>query len=152
LKHHATRLAGLISISGTACYTKKDDFPHGLPAPILRTMRKAFASNPQKVLSDFYQACYLPEEHTPTHTGNHDILVKGLQYLEEWDMRHTLTSLNIPIHALHGRNDAITHLAAAIASFGEQNVTILETASHALPLTHTAECVTFLHQCLKQQT
>lgn len=120
--HWPDKIVGLILISGTACFAEQSDYPHGTPVRQLEAMRKGLGKRrPERVLRDFFARAATPETLTPeAHEDfigdalalGSELLIHGLDYLEQTDLRSVLHQLDLPVTLLHGVHDAIIPIEA----------------------------------------
>jgi len=143
-------IQALVIISGFAKFTASPDYPNGKPEPGINMMQGMMGLSPSMVLSRFYKEMTRPSDYrvpTPYKTNNAE-LKQGLEYLKTLDLRAILSEINIPVTIIHGTEDAIVDLK--LAEFLNKNIKsstlhIIEGAGHALPFTHTKECLEILH-------
>jgi pimeloyl-[acyl-carrier protein] methyl ester esterase len=152
------RVASLVLIGGTARMTATDDYP-GADARSLRTMRLRLMRNPARVLGDFCQQCLSPaRDETFTslflrlaETLSPEVLMAGLEYLLNTDLRVQLPQITVPTMLVHGSADQIIPLASAqyLASHLRQaELKTIPEAGHALPHTHAADIAALIRNRL----
>lgn len=131
-------LQGLVSLYGFSRFVANPDdphdWPHGIPPKHLAPMRAHLPHNPHELLSGFYKAAGSPRQPPATVDGH--ALHQGLQWLEDWDHRHTLRHLDVPVLAVAADKDPIVPAALSQASFGDYDHVTLHWESHgrhALP-------------------
>ncbi len=117
--NYPDKVAGIAVISGTARMTADGDYPGGDPRR-LRAMRVRLKRDRDAVLKDFGSLAMapaaietFPEAFTqaarPLET---DLLVEGLDYLLETDLRGRLGRLRIPALVVHGTQDQVIPFAS----------------------------------------
>lgn len=117
---------------------------------IVQEMIKALESNPQKVLRDFYDKCFAPQD-TPENNFediNQQLLLDDLQTLQNAELDTEILKNAQKICILHGSKDQVvpnkkgrqiyTQLQAKAQYFE------IKKAGHALPFTHYKQCLEFV--------
>ena len=140
------RVAGLVLISGTACFCAQPDYDAGVPPRIVKAMQRRLPRQPEDMLSEFFMQATAPEPLPDANRKGlvHDALklgapalAAGLSYLRRTDCRHVLTAIRAPVLLLHGQADAIVPVAAAHyleATLPNARLHEIANGSHALPL------------------
>lgn len=107
--------------------------------------------SPKMVLNRFYSAAIAPSDFSIAPAGKPDTsrLKSGLQCLLDTDLRKLLKDINIPVLILHGEKDQI--VSVKLAEFLAENIPdtklhIFENAGHALPFTHTEQCLELINE------
>ncbi|MDO9309671.1 MAG: alpha/beta fold hydrolase [Deltaproteobacteria bacterium] len=114
------RLAGLVLVSATPCFTARDDFPFGLPRKEAAGMHLKVERNIQRALEGFHgrmfadgeiedqqealQIKYLLDSVVPPDTT---AAIDALDSLAGADMRPLLTDISAPVLILNGDRDII---------------------------------------------
>jgi pimeloyl-ACP methyl ester esterase len=114
------RLAGLVLVSATPCFTSSEGFPHGLADNEAGGMRLKVQRNSQRALDGFHTRLFTDgelENHplsieirellsliSPPDTG---AALEALDALMRTDMRHLLPSITVPTLILNGSHDQI---------------------------------------------
>jgi len=140
-------IKAIVLIGGFAKFTQsQSDYPDGKPESGLAMMQNMMKLSPKMVLGKFYQAMVAPSDYSMPPHGKTDVarLKAGLQCLAETDLREDLKNINIPVLILHGDSDQI--VSVELARFLKDNIAgaelhIFKNAGHALPFTHTEECL-----------
>jgi pimeloyl-[acyl-carrier protein] methyl ester esterase len=145
------RLAGLVLVSGTPCFSASDGFPHGVADSEVRGMRLKVQRHSQRALSGFYSrlfaegeldnnsaAAEIKELLTTIPPPDTAAVLGALDALAGADMRHLLTGISMPTLILNGALDQIclpqasTYLKEQIAD-AEQ--VVFQSCGHAPFLT-----------------
>jgi malonyl-ACP O-methyltransferase BioC/pimeloyl-ACP methyl ester esterase len=116
----AHRLAGLVLVGGTPCFTSRGDFHHGLSPDDVRGMALRLRRNFGRTMEEFFRDMFVPEELTPAEYGQivKDIIkgarlpvprtvLTSLESLAETDLRPLLSSVHCPTLIIHGEKDGI---------------------------------------------
>ena len=117
---------------------------------ILQEMINNLEVDPTKVLADFYENCYAPEDppNVDVEEFNHQLLLDDLRRLQNSDLSHQRLEPAQKVCILHGSDDHIVPNKK-----GRQIYTQLQAKSqyfeikgggHALPRTHARQCMEFV--------
>lgn len=114
------RVAGLVLVSGTARMCADRGYP-GADPRALRAMRLRLTQAPARVLAEFAVRCAAPRndaavtEYYAQQVAlfSPTVLGMGLEALATLDVREQAEIVRIPVHLLHGSEDAIVPLASA---------------------------------------
>lgn len=114
------RLAGLVLVSATPCFTASADFLHGLSLNEVAGMRLKVQRNPQRAMDGFYARLFATDElennssaaeikqllssMAPPDTA---AMLDALDALAGTDMRHLLGTISVPTVILNGARDKI---------------------------------------------
>ena len=114
------RLAGMLLVSGTPCFTALDGFPHGVAESEVRGMRLKVQRNLQRALAGFYSRLFAEGELENSSAGPEIKLLlqaiespdtvavlDALEALAGADMRHLLANISVPTLILNGASDQI---------------------------------------------
>ncbi len=117
----AIRLSGLVLVSGTPCFTRKDDFPYGLwpsesegmALKVRRNLSKAFSGFIRNMFADGEFEDHLLEGRIGTILStiplpDPDVALETLESLASSDIRGIFGRIEIPGMILYGENDTIT--------------------------------------------
>lgn len=123
---------------------------------VLRQMIKEFEVNPDKVLQQFYQNCFAPDEVFWEHLGNfnHQLLLDDLERLHQsiLDIKRLKKADKICI--LHGADDAIVPNQKGRNLYSQLNEKAkyfeMKDAGHALPYTQPGQCLEFVESHIEQ--
>src|SRR5574343_647379 len=148
--HAACR--GLVLQNASPCFVRRPDWPHGMPARVVRQ----FAAELERDYAQTLHRCFMLEAQGSDHLrddlrllqrtafefGEPDarVLTEGLHLLETVDLRARLPELTMPSLWLAGRRDRLVS-AAAMQSAGEAaggRFVCDEHGGHAPFLTHPA--------------
>lgn len=133
-----------VALNGFGCFYRSQDMADGVDIRILKRMQRQLAKQPDIVLQQFRQNCALGEkiESLPPVADYHNLsaLAVGLDQLAHLSEIEFLTGLGQKTLALSARQDQIVATALSQQQFAEAHHLIVETASHALMLTHTDLC------------
>lgn len=114
------RLAGMVLVSGTPCFTALDGFPHGVAESEVRGMRLKVQRNLQRALDGFYSRLFAEGEleNSPAApeiklllreivSPDTAAVLDALEALAGADMRHKLANISVPTLILNGTSDQI---------------------------------------------
>ncbi len=146
LKNHTKNLKALINISGFPCFVKTPEQPYGIAPKILRAMQQKFETHPEHVLQDFYKNCGVADVPLPD-AKHYPSFAESLEMLCDTTF---FTPPPCPTLSLHSIEDTIVSIANT-KHFGTETI-VYEGASHALPLTHTAQLIQDIVAFLMRQS
>ncbi|MTI88025.1 MAG: hypothetical protein FH748_08660 [Balneolaceae bacterium] len=121
---------------------------------LLNRMINRFEDKPQQVLADFLANSFYPENKDITFNRDWDnkLLINDLKRLGESDFNLKLLSKNgknVQIFSLEGGKDKILRRSAgkAFTTLTDQKAVyhFVKEAGHALPVTHTQDCWSFIN-------
>lgn len=142
-------IKAVVLVSGFARFLEADDYPAGKPLSAVVMMSSMMNMSSKMVLDKFYQGMTAPSTFEVNPEGKADVkrLQGGLKYLEDTDLREQLKDINVPVMIIQGEKDQIVD--AKLAEYLSENIpnSILELipdAGHALPFTHTQECLNLI--------
>lgn len=150
----AANAKALVIFSGFAKFAESADNPYGQPLAAIDMMKKHLADNPAGLLRNFYRSMFHPVRYAGRYPTSFNIncLSEGMGLLESGDFRSSMESVTIPVLLLHGKKDRIVdfRISEELASkLPSARLKLFEDAGHALPFTHTLECLEhiegFLH-------
>ena len=124
---------GFVSIGGFDC------FHAHVPQQDIMAMQKHLERNPYAQLHGFWEACGA-RSFCPPSEVNVDKLKEGLEWLATWDARKELAALKCPLMALATEDDPIIRRDISAKIWKKKDLRVLETGSHAMPLTVPAWC------------
>lgn len=150
----AIRIAGrlretikaLVLIASTPCFTAKADWPHGIKANLIERMaRRIAAGDREKVLTEFTMLVAKGDaDETRTvrrlnsfkadKSASNEVLIHGLDFLVNADLRDELARLSCPVFMLLGENDHLVTAATGAATkkiYPSVRLEYVETAGHA---------------------
>ncbi|MDE2585079.1 MAG: alpha/beta fold hydrolase, partial [Betaproteobacteria bacterium] len=118
------KIARLVLVAGTPCFTRGTDWPAGQPPELLATFSAAVQQQPDSVLSRFAalinqgdaQARAITRRLAPLTRAPLPApatLARGLEWLRDLDLRQLAPRLAQPCLLLHGDQDPLMPLAAA---------------------------------------
>jgi len=112
-----TRLKALILVSSFAKFLKSDDYPHGLPAVLLRNLERKLKADIASGLLFFNNLMFNGKEIHPIVKNlplpNRKIVFDELNMLKTEDKRDLLPRIKVPTLIIHGETDRIVNLSAA---------------------------------------
>ncbi len=142
---HIHRLA---LIAPTLRFCQADDYPCGLPPSQLRALRLALRKQPQQTMQTFLDDCFQPAVPTEFQLDgaacvetDRSLLVDGLDYLRETDLRDREFSDLPPATVVHGIEDRVIPVSAGslvAERLGAQQPWQVAGAGHAVAYTHAA--------------
>lgn len=118
------RVRGLVQIAATPCFVARDDWPHGMPGEMLSEFAAGLQRNYRATIVRFLALEALGSEHAESELRElkahvfergepePEALRRGLQALEETDMRKRITELAMPSLWIAGRRDRLVPAAA----------------------------------------
>lgn len=142
---HPAKVRGLFLIGASPCFVAHEAWAHGLEANTVAAFRAGFRRSPARTQQRFVALQVLgdsqrhalapllegaladPAEHATAQEA-------GLQILAEADLRSLELPAGLPVHLLHGRQDALMPVAAAEylqTRHGGARLQIIEDAGHA---------------------
>ena len=146
-----TSVRRLILISTSARFVQTDDFKYGVSKAVLQKIHRRMRSDFQGTLQWFYKFCFSAHERSQNEFSealkllgdfitplNMDTLLRGLELLMDFDMRHLLEDITAPTLLIHGRDDRICppEAAAFLAKrLKKAKVKIVDKTGHAPFLT-----------------
>ncbi len=114
------KLAGLVLVSATPCFTVKDDFPFGLACNEAFGMRLKVTRNLIRALDGFHGRMFAEGEAGDPHTAirikelldsvvppDASVAVEALDSLADADMRPLLARISLPVLILNGDRDPV---------------------------------------------
>ncbi|KIH77019.1 pimeloyl-[acyl-carrier protein] methyl ester esterase [Geoalkalibacter ferrihydriticus] len=119
------RIERLLLVATTPRFSNAEDWIHGLPDVQVRSLARNLRRVYEKTLGDFFALQFGPEEITPQRYRQilafavrpgrvpaPEAALAALETLRQVDLRADLHTLGCPTLVVHGRNDAITPVAA----------------------------------------
>lgn len=160
------RLAALVFVGGTPCFTAGDDYPHGLPEEETRGLALRLRRNYQKTMGEFFKRMFAEGELTREQENRiaREIIMGGrlpdpetaqaaLSTLAGADLREVLPTIDLPVLLVHGGADSIC-LPAASQFMAERlshaRLTVLEGVGHAPFLSRPAEFNELIRNFLRE--
>jgi pimeloyl-ACP methyl ester esterase len=114
------RLAALVLVSATPCFTAKEDFPYGLPRKDSAGMRVKIGRDADRALEGFHARMFAEGEIESRQEADHIRMLlasivppdtvsvlAALESLATTDMRDLLPAINTPTMVLNGERDKI---------------------------------------------
>jgi pimeloyl-ACP methyl ester esterase len=160
------RLAALVLVAGTPCFTAGSDYPHGLPLEETRGLALRLRRNYQKTMGEFFRRMFAEGELTREQENRiaREIVMGGqlpdpetaqttLATLAEADLRAVLPTVDLPVLLVHGSADTIC-LPGASQFMTEQlhqaRLTVIEGVGHAPFLSRPAEFNEIIRNFLRE--
>lgn len=150
------KIKKLILLSPTARMTKDNNYP-GVDHKILAAMASKLNTQQQKLINDFAINCFFPEpaDQKLTEMSSHftkSELKKGLEFLNDSDLRAELHKIKIPALILHGNKDKIIPLTQG--EYLAKNLTVSSfkkvNTGHALPFFLTTELLSKIERFINE--
>ena len=150
---HPSKVRGLFLIGASPCFVANDAWAHGLEANTVAAFQAGFRRSPTRTLQRFvalqvlgdsqrHALALLLESALADPAEHATALEMGLQILAEADLRSLELPAGLPVHLLHGRQDALMPIAAAehlqIHHAGTR-LHVIEDAGHAPLLSQPSE-------------
>jgi pimeloyl-ACP methyl ester carboxylesterase len=104
---------GLILFAPTARYCRTDEYTCGVDPRELRALSASCKRKPQETLSAFQERCGA-RPGSSDDIPSTEILLRGLNYLTETDLRSILGHIHCPVLIFHGTADNIVPLEAGL--------------------------------------
>lgn len=148
------RLTAVALISGTPCFAANASFPHGLKATEINGMELKVRRNIGRALAGFNAGMFAPDELDDPNRAREveDILsaipiphesvaLQSLRTLEESDLTHLLSRLNLPVLVINGDQDRIClpEASAYMAAHTKSTHLVVAGGGHALFLARPEE-------------
>jgi len=119
------RVAGLILVGSTARFCSSDDYPCGLPAKETRGMAVRLKRDYKVTASQFFKSMFSAEEtasadikdiaaKTVYALPSIHVSISALSALTATDLRYSLPHINLPVLLIHGAEDSICPVGAAL--------------------------------------
>ncbi len=157
-------LAGIIALSGTACFCKRADNAFGQAPEAVESLRKGVLADARRLrtLTRFYRESAYPDRLRAPWRDQLEqaaavldgaALASGLDYLRKTDLRDQLQRVTAPTLFIHGANDTIIPITAAqwaTEQIASAELHTLPRAGHLLPLLHHAEVVERVQQFVQE--
>jgi pimeloyl-[acyl-carrier protein] methyl ester esterase len=127
MKSAQIRPKGLILLQSTPCFIQKNDWPHAVNEVDFSNLEALVGSHSARQFirhfsqlmvagSDFPQRerSMLNAVFTEKLLPSRDVLLKGLSYLRQLDLREALSSIELPVYAIFGLKDALISVEVKI--------------------------------------
>ena len=140
------RIAGLIAIAASPCFTKRDDWPQAQPPALLDRFDEALADDAAATLKRFIALFNQGDRQARTITRTLSkalaaealpdgaTLARGLDWLRRVDLRAQLSAIAQPALVIHGEADPLMPLASArwlAAALPQARLEVFSGAAHA---------------------
>lgn len=116
-QEHHQKIKGIVLVSAFAKYVKSDDYPAGIPMPILRKLEKKFAVDYKTGMHYFYDLIFKDKK---MHDLIDQLPVPEQSDVDRWfeklrneDKRAILPKINLPVLIVQGDQDPIVLPASA---------------------------------------
>lgn len=156
------RCRGLVTLASNACFVRRNDWPAAMPVEQFGDFRDAVAATPAAALKRF-DLLVVRDAQDPRPLARRlasraalpptDVLLAGLECLAQLDLRAGLRAWSGPQLHLLGERDALVPGAVAEAlreQWPGARVELLDSASHALPLSHAETIAALIHTYMKE--
>ncbi|MDR1646871.1 MAG: alpha/beta fold hydrolase [Zoogloeaceae bacterium] len=152
------RIASLTLIAATPCFVARPDWRNACPPATFRAFTRKVERDGDGALPAFIAGfCqgdqtaessrhFLEKYATPPSRA---ALAAGLRWLAEADLRTNIPAISCPVYLLHGENDPLTPLEAALwlaRTLPQAHLTRLPGKAHA-PFLNTPAPAHFLRKC-----
>ncbi len=145
---HAGHVRALNLVAPVVRFERGEQWPHGAPAGVLDSFRRALAEQPGRLLQRFARMVLFPAtDRALARDYCRDVeaagvptaaLDAGLDLLADGDVRHRLGEVAVPVTVFHGERDAVVDVNAsrdAVANLPDARLCLLTGAGHAPFLT-----------------
>ncbi len=116
-----------VLIASTPCFTKRDDWPHGVDRVLLENMHQELSTKPDRVMREFLgrvamgdrspkETIRILREQQMAHIPALQTLLDGLALLQNTDLRKTLGELSCPVIMLLGEEDRLIKTGSGAAA------------------------------------
>ena len=121
---HPERVAAIALVSSTPCFTRRDDWPHGMAPETLEAFAGGLRAEPAKTIRSFVNLNALGGPHARDRmrelaallaargTPPSPALAAGLALLHDTDLRDEVASIDRPAVVIHGGRDVLTPVGA----------------------------------------
>lgn len=163
-RRHPKRFKSLVLFGATPKFVTDDDWPHGLDANTVRSFSEGFEADPDSTLRRFLalQALGENQRRGVVHSLNRAVsapgeyrknaLADGLAVLAGTDLREQLPDVRVPVHLIHGRDDAVMPLAAAqwlARGLPHARLEMLDACGHAPMVSQPEACARVIEEALR---
>lgn len=163
-RRHPKRFKALVLFGATPKFVTSDDWPHGLEADTVRSFIEGFESDPDSTLRRFLALLALGESQRRgvVHSLSRavaapdeyrsDALADGLAVLAGTDLRANAADVRVPVHLIHGHDDAVMPLAAGqwlAHALPHARVEVLEGCGHAPMVSQPEACARVIEEALR---
>ncbi len=163
-RRHPQRFKALVLFGATPCFVAGPDWAPGLDAGTVRSFTEGYASDSDATLRRFLalqalgerqrrgvmhslsQAVAAPDEY------RRDALADGLTVLAGTDLRTQVADVRVPVHLVHGRDDAVMPLAAAqwlAHELPHARLAVFDTCGHAAMVSQPEACADIVEEALR---
>lgn len=111
------KVKGLVLVSPSPCFAKRDDYPFGQPLSVIRNLERKIKTDSKKGLDFFYSLVFNGGPHPIPHSLSYsekEHLLSDLAFLKQIDIRNKLNEIKIPVLIVHGEADTICSIEGAI--------------------------------------
>jgi pimeloyl-[acyl-carrier protein] methyl ester esterase len=138
----------LIAINGFTKFCSNEEWVDGVAPRMLHRMIRQFDRNPDKVWCDFMTNSGMKNPEFPDG-ANPQTLCKGLQNLENWDVREAFSAFSGKKLILSSNKDRIVPEKLTSASFGDDVIWYKE-GNHLLPISDPQSVADNIREFLDQ--
>lgn len=122
------RLAGLVLVAPTPCFTLRQDWPHGLPAQSVEVLAHRVRRDAVRAVARFREGAFAQGElddagrrrvaslHAALPAPDPAAALAGLDLLAREDLRAALPAVDLPVLVVHGDRDPICPVGAGRAT------------------------------------
>lgn len=158
------RLARLVLLSATPCFTIRDDWPHGLPGLALVALARRVTRDPARAVDRFCDGMFVEGELDPAGRSRAAALraavpppdpraaLAGLDVLATTDLRPALGGVDLPTLVVHGEHDPICPAGAGrflASALPRARLALVRGAGHAPFLSRPREVAAALRGFLE---
>lgn len=159
------KVSRLILMSSTPSFVQRADWMDATPLNVLDDFIEAIAENPSPAISQFVRGFNRGDQHSKAVTRNlldsmsplpdTAVLLAGLRWLREIDLRDQISSIQAPTLLIHGARDPLMPVSGATA-FAERlanaQLKVLSDCAHAPFVSNPTAVLVYLREFLGLNT
>lgn len=163
-RRHPKRFKALVLFGATPKFVTADDWPHGLDADTVNNFTAGFRHDADSTLRRFLALQALGESQrrgvvhslnravNAPHEYRRETLADGLSVLAGTDLRASVADVRVPVHLIHGRDDAVIPLAAGqwlAQALPHARIEVLDGCGHAPMVSQPEICARVIQEALR---